>query len=92
MTMSTDMTNPKPPVLERIREIHEQFLDGNRSPHEMRTDLIELTALFGQCQDELRAADYRAREAKDAARLVIELIRSCKAYLRNLEEEMRLTV
>lgn len=32
----------------------------------------------------------RAREAKDTAALVIEMIRSCKAYLRSLDEEMRL--
>lgn len=32
----------------------------------------------------------RAREAKDTATLVIEMIRSCRAYLRSLDEEMRL--
>jgi hypothetical protein len=32
----------------------------------------------------------RAREAKDTRELVIEMIRSCKAYLRSLDEEMRL--
>lgn len=32
----------------------------------------------------------RAREAKDTSGLVIELIRSCRAYLRSLDEEMRL--
>lgn len=32
----------------------------------------------------------RAAEAKDTADLVIEMIRSCKAYLRSLDEEMRL--
>lgn len=33
----------------------------------------------------------RAREAKDTRDIVIEMIRSCKAYLRSLDEEMRLT-
>lgn len=33
----------------------------------------------------------RAREAKDTERLVIEMVRSCKAYLRSLDEEMRLS-
>jgi hypothetical protein len=33
----------------------------------------------------------RAREAKDTAGLVIEMIRSCRAYLRSLDEEMRLS-
>jgi hypothetical protein len=32
----------------------------------------------------------RAREAKDTKDLVIEMIRSCRAYLRSLDEEMRL--
>lgn len=32
----------------------------------------------------------RAREAKDTATLVTEMIRSCRAYLRSLDEEMRL--
>lgn len=32
----------------------------------------------------------RARAAKDTADLVVEMIRSCKAYLRSLDEEMRL--
>lgn len=32
----------------------------------------------------------RAREAKDTANLVTEMIRSCRAYLRSLDEEMRL--
>ncbi len=32
----------------------------------------------------------RSREAKDTAELVTEMIRSCKAYLRSLDEEMRL--
>ena len=33
----------------------------------------------------------RSREAKDTADLVVEMIRSCKAYLRSLDEEMRLS-
>lgn len=32
----------------------------------------------------------RAREAKDTAELVVEMIRSCKAYLRSLDQEMQL--
>lgn len=32
----------------------------------------------------------RAREAKDMERLVVEMIRSCRAYMRSLDEEMRL--
>lgn len=33
----------------------------------------------------------RAQEAKHVADLVIEMIRSCKVYLRSLDEEMRLS-
>jgi len=32
----------------------------------------------------------RAREAKDTADLVVEMIRSCKVFTRSLDEEMRL--
>jgi hypothetical protein len=32
----------------------------------------------------------RVREASDTKNLVVEMVRSCKAYLRSLEEEMRL--
>jgi len=32
----------------------------------------------------------RAEEAKHTAQLVLEMIRSCKVYLRSLDEEMRL--
>lgn len=39
---------------------------------------------------ECTPAYARAREAKDTETLVIEMIRSCKAYLRSLDEEMRL--
>ncbi len=38
------------------------------------------------------SAEYRRmREAKDARELCIELVRSLKAFLRNSEEEMRLS-
>jgi hypothetical protein len=33
----------------------------------------------------------RARAAKDTKDLVVEMIRSCKCYLRSLDEEMRLS-
>ena len=33
----------------------------------------------------------RAKEAKDTANLVQEMVRSCRAYLRSLDEEMRLS-
>lgn len=40
---------------------------------------------------ETTPAYSRAREAKDTAGLVTEMIRSCRAYLRSLDEEMRLS-
>lgn len=39
---------------------------------------------------EISAEYNRAREAKDTATLVQEMVRSCRAYLRSLDEEMRL--
>jgi hypothetical protein len=39
---------------------------------------------------ETTPAYIRARTAKDTATLVTEMIRSCRAYLRSLDEEMRL--
>ena len=40
---------------------------------------------------EVTPQHQRAREAKDTAALVVEMIRSCKSYLRSLDEEMRLS-
>jgi hypothetical protein len=40
---------------------------------------------------ETTAQHLRAREAKDTFNLVQEMIRSCRAYLRSLDEEMRLS-
>jgi hypothetical protein len=39
---------------------------------------------------ETTPAYLKAREAKDTETLVVEMIRSCRAYLRSLDEEMRL--
>ncbi len=39
---------------------------------------------------EVTSEYQRAREAKDTADLVIEMIRSCKVFTRSLDEEMRL--
>ena len=40
---------------------------------------------------ETTPAYERAREAKDTAVLVTEMIRSCRAFLRSLDEELRLS-
>jgi hypothetical protein len=108
-------------VRERITKIQKELRDGALTPDLTRESLVQLTALYGNCTDELRHADHeyklvllgclqshdkanrariaaevtpqfqRAREAKDTAELVVEMIRSCKAYLRSLDEEMRLS-
>jgi hypothetical protein len=106
-------------IRERIKAI-QKGLSGEITPAVARESLVHLTALWGNVNDEVRAADHeyklvllgcmsggepanrariraevtpqyqRSREAKDTADLVVEMIRSCKAYLRSLDEEMRL--
>jgi|GEM_PF-2434834 len=108
-------------IRERIRGIQKELRDGALTPDLARESLVELTALMGNVNDEMRLADLdykkllltmlrthekanrarieaettgeysRAREAKDTRDLVIEMVRSCKAYLRSLDEEMRLS-
>ena len=50
----------------------------------------EATANRAKIRAEISPEYLRAREAKDCRELVVEMIRSCKAYLRSLDEEMRL--
>lgn len=107
-------------IRERVRAIRKQLRDGAVTPDLARESLVELTALLGNVNDELRGADHdykqvllqclkdhekanrarieaettaqyqRAREAKDTLSEVVEMIRSCKVYLRSLDEELRL--
>lgn len=106
-------------IRERVKVIQVAFRDG-ASPEQVRDGVLQLTALLGNVNDELRTADLeykrvllkafqteetanrakicaetspeyeRARTAKDTRELVVEMIRSGKAYLRSLDEEMRL--
>lgn len=108
-------------IRERIRHIQVALRDQAMTPEMGRTALVSLTALLGNVNDELRAADVdykrhlltcfeqeqtanraklraetspvyaRAREAKDTQELVKQLIVTCRAYLRSLDEEMRLS-
>lgn len=55
-----------------------RFLSGEEAANRAR--------IKAECSSEY----LRARECKDVRDLVVEMIRSCKAYLRSLEEEMRL--
>lgn len=50
----------------------------------------EATANRAKIRAETSPEYMRAREAKDTRDLVVEMIRSCKAYLRSLSEEMNL--
>lgn len=76
-------------------------LFGNVNEELREADLFYKTVLLAAYQTEetanrakIRAEtsqEYlRAREAKDTRDLVVEMIRSCKVYLRSLDEEMRL--
>lgn len=108
-------------VRERVRAIQKNLRDGALTPDMARESEVQLTALLGNVQDEMRDADHeyklvlvgalstekranrarivaetspqyrRAREAKDTSELVVEMIRSCRSYLRSLTEEMRLS-
>lgn len=51
----------------------------------------EETANRAKIRAETSLEYQRLHEAKNTRELVIEMIRSCKAYLRSLDEEMRLS-
>lgn len=55
-----------------------RFLSGDEAANRAR--------IKAECSSEW----LRAREAKDTKDLIVEMIRSCKAYLRSLSEEMNL--
>lgn len=50
----------------------------------------EDTANRAKIVAEISPEYQRARECKDVRDLTVEMIRSCRAYLRSLDEEMRL--
>lgn len=50
----------------------------------------ETAAARARIAAEATPAYGKAKETKDLAALVLEMIRSCRAYLRSLDEEMRL--
>lgn len=74
---------------------------GNVNDEQRLSDAAYKTVLLGCLNTHAKAnrarieaetsPEYqRAREAKDTASLVVEMVRSCRAYLRSLDEEMRL--
>lgn len=107
-------------IRDRIRVIQVALRDTAITADVARESDVLLTALLGNVNDELRAADVdykrhllacygvektanRARlvaetgpqyerylEAKQTRELVVEMIRSCRAFGRSLSEEMRL--
>ena len=107
-------------VRERIKGIQVELRDTDVSPARSRDMLVELTALLGNCMEEMRLADVaysqcvakfldtekkanrahilaetspeydRKRQAHDAHKLVLEMVRSLKAVLRSSEAEMHL--
>lgn len=50
----------------------------------------EETANRAKIRAEISPEYRRAREAQNCRELVLEMIRSCRAYIRSLDEEMRL--
>lgn len=107
-------------VRDLVKEAQTAML-GDLSPVQAREWLVKVTALLGNCNDELRQADLaynlvlkgcyereetsnrakivaecspeyaRKRLAADTRALVVEMARSLKAYMRSLDEELRLT-
>lgn len=64
--------------------------------HEYKLVLLECLQTHDKANRARIAAEVtpqfqRAQEAKDTATLVQEIVRSCRAYLRSLDEEMRLS-
>ena len=63
--------------------------------HAFKVVLLECMQTYAKANRARIAAEVspeyqRAREAHDTAELVVEMIRSCKAYLRSLDQEMQL--
>lgn len=76
-----------------LGNVHDEHRDAE---HEYKLVLLgclqsDEAANRAKIRAEVTPQYQRLREAKDTADLVVEMIRSCKAYLRSLDEEMRLT-
>jgi hypothetical protein len=91
----------KTPELVRDSEMTLSALLGNVLDEQREADAAYKDVLLKALETESKAnrarivaetsPEYgRAREAKDTERLVVELVRSCRAYLRSLSDEMRL--
>lgn len=107
-------------VRDLIRTFQREVRDTDLQPERGAEILTKLTALLGNCADEMREADAayavvllkhleseeaasrakiraettpeykRKREARDAAMLCTELVRSLKRFLQTKSDEMRL--
>jgi len=89
------------PDMARESLVHLTSLLGNCTDEQRAADheykLVLLGCLQGdeaanraRIRAEVTPQYQRSREAKDTVDLVVEMIRSCKTYLRSLDEEMRL--
>lgn len=108
-------------VRELVKAAQFEIRESTLEPERARVLLGKLTALMGNCTDEIRDADMafatvllhcldaneaanrakiraetteeyrRKREARDTHALVVELVRSLRAIVRSIEEEMRLS-
>lgn len=75
-----------------LGNIHDE---QRKADHEYKLVLLDSLKAHGKAnrariEAEVTPEYQRAREAKDTAELVVEMIRSCKAYLRSLDQEMQL--
>lgn len=89
------------PDMARESLVHLTAMLGNVNDEQRAADIDYKRVLLAAYESEKKAnrarmvaetsSEYqRAREAKDCGSLVVEMIRSCRAYLRSLDEEMRL--
>lgn len=89
------------PAVARVALVQLTALLGNVNDEQRFADHEYKLVLLGCLQGDEAANRARIRaevtpqyqrlmEAKDTAELVVEMIRSCKAYLKSLDEEMRL--
>lgn len=90
-----------PPDTAREHQLTLSALLGNCVDEEREAEMAYKAVLLDAYRTEQKAnraklvaenteAYHRYREAHDAVKLVTEMIRSCRAYLRSLDEEMRL--
>jgi hypothetical protein len=76
-----------------LGNVHDEQRDADA---QYKLHLVECMRLYDKANRARIVAEtspqyMRAREAKDTETLVVEMVRSCRAYLRSLDEEMRMS-